>query len=167
MRLSQEEIETLAQTFKMLNMHPPQTALYAFAALQADDALTESIGERFTVNGRTVWALTGITDKSLIRVQASSACESWSWSEKGTEEDRQGEVLEATLWPLSAVRSLKVSGVRDTTWEVGSVQFEYDAAWAVTLRGGDEVSVPASEMMSNRVEIERANSLIAAIRSRI
>jgi hypothetical protein len=167
MRISHEEFETLAETFNASNRHPPQTALYAFAALLADGGLIESIGECFTVNARTVWALTGITDKSLIRVQASSACDSWGWSEKGTEEDRQGEVLEATLWPLSAVRSLKVSGVRDTTWEVGSVQFEYDAAWAVTLRGGDEVSVPASEMMSNRVDIERANSLIDAIRSHI
>jgi hypothetical protein len=85
MRLSQEEIETLAKTFKTLNMNPPQTALYAFAALQSDDALTESIGERFTVNGRTVWALTGITDKCLIRVRASSACESWSWSSPGSD----------------------------------------------------------------------------------
>lgn len=167
MRLSQEEIETLAQTFKMLNMHPPQTALYAFAALQADDALTESIGERFTVNGRTVWALTGITDKSLIRVQASSACESWSWLSPGSEEDRKGEDLGATLWPLSALRSLKVAGVRDATWQGDSRQHLYDAAWVVTLRGGDEVSLPACKTMPNRVDNERVNSLIAAIRSRI
>lgn len=96
------------------------------------------------MNARTVRALTGITDKSLIRVQASSACTSWSWFDPGSEDHLRSEELEATLWPLSALRSLKVSWVRDATAQGDHSQYEWDAAWVVTLLGGQTISLPAS-----------------------
>lgn len=168
MRLSRDEIETLAQTFSTSNMDPPHTALFAFVSLLADDKLAESIGESFTdAQGRTVWVLTGITDASLIRVQASSPCDGWSRHKAGSDGERQGEDLEATRWPLSALRSLKVAGVRDTTEPSDNSQYESEAVWVVTLTDGEEVSVPASRTLPFRVDSERVKSLIEVIRSRI
>jgi len=167
MRRSRDEFEKLATTFKTVAAHPPQTALFAFASLLAGDTLAEAIGESFTVERRTVWVLTGITDASLIRVHASSACDGWSWKHPGSEDQQRDEDLVATLWPLSALRSLKVARVgHDTTGQEGSA-FEWDAAWVVTLLGGEEVSVPASETIPSRADSERVESLIAVIRTHI
>ena len=165
MRLSQDEIRELATTFKTSNRHPPHTALYAFASLLADDKLAESIGESFTgAEERRVWILTGITDASLIRVCASSAYDGWSWQEPGSEEQQGDEDLAATRWPLAALRSLNVAHVHDATFR-GGIEFEWAADWAVTLLGGETISLPAST--ANRTTRERVESLIAVIRSRI
>ena len=167
MRRSQDEIESLVKTFRTFTMHPPETAVFAFASLLAGDTLAAAIGESFTVENRTVWDLIGITDASLIRVHASSACDGWSWKYPGSEDQQRDEDLVATLWPLSALRSLKVARVgHDTTGQEGSA-FEWDAAWVVTLLGGEEVSVPASEMIPSRADSERVESLIAVIRQHL
>jgi hypothetical protein len=167
MRLSRGEIETLAQTFKTLNRHPPQHALFAFASLLADDKLAESIGESFTdAQDRTVWVLTGITDASLIRVRASSAHDGWSWQEPGSKDQQRDEDLAATRWPLAALRSLNVAHVQDATFQ-GDSEFEWDADWAVSLLGGEMISLPASTATANRTTRERVESLIAVIRSHI
>jgi len=164
MRRSQDEIESLVKTFRTFTMHPPETAVFAFASLLAGDTLAAAIGESFTVENRTVWDLIGITDASLIRVHASSACDGWSWKYPGSEDQQRDEDLVATLWPLSALRSLKVARIgHDTTGQEDSA-FEWDAAWVVTLLGGEEVSVPASEMIPSRADGERIESLIAVIR---
>jgi hypothetical protein len=164
---SQDEIESLVKTFTTFTMHPPETAVFAFASLLAGDTLAAAIGESFTVEKRTVWDLIGITDASLIRVHASSACDCWSWTHPGSDDQQRGEDIVATLWPLSALRSLKVARVgHDTTGQKDSA-FEWDAAWVVTLLGGEEVSVPASEMIPSRADRERVESLIAVIRTHI
>jgi hypothetical protein len=169
MRRSREEFENLATKFKKDGPRPPQTALYAFASLLADDELVESIAESFTTaQPRTVWVLIGITDASLIRVRASSACDGWSWQEPGTEEQRRGELLEeSTLWPLSALRSLEVARVRDTTARGDHSRYEWEADWVVTLRDAKRISLLPSQKVPNRAEQERIESLIAVIRQHI
>ena len=168
MRRSREEFEKLAITFKTGDPRPPQTALYAFASLLADDEIVEAIGESFTAAQRTVWVLTGVTDASLIHVLASSACDGWSWQEPGTEDQRRGERLEeATLWPLSAVRSLNVARVRDTTEMGDHSRYEWDSDWVVTLRDGKTISLPSSDAILNPADRERIESLIAVIRQHL
>lgn len=167
MRRSRDEFEKLATTFKTVAAHPPQTALFAFASLLAGDTLAEAIGESFTVERRTVWVLTGITDASLIRVHASSACDGWSWREPGSEDQHRGEDLAATLWPLSALRSLKVARVGDDTTGQGDSAFEWDADWVVTLRDGETISLPSSDAVLNLADRERVESLMAVIRQHI
>jgi len=165
MRLTRDEIESLAQAFKTGNLHPPQTALYAFASLLAGDQPVEAIGESFTAAQRTVWVLTGVTDASLIRVRASSACDYWSWERPGTTDERRGEELEATLWPLSALRSLDVTRVRDTTTWGDHSKYEWEADWAVTLRDGKAISFPTSDAVLDPADSERVALLMAVIRS--
>ena len=148
-------------------MHPPETAVFAFASLLAGDTLAAAIGESFTVEKRTVWDLIGITDASLIRVHASSACDGWSWKHPGSEDQQRGEDLVATLWPLSALRSLKVARVgHDTTGQEDSA-FEWDAAWVLTLRDGKTISLPSSDAILNPADRERIESLIAVIRQHL
>jgi hypothetical protein len=167
MRRSQDEIESLVKTFKTPNWHPPETAVFAFASLLAGDALAAAIGESFTVEERTVWDLIGITDSSLIRVHASSACDGWSWKRPGSGDQQRGEDLVATLWPLSALRSLKVERVgHDTTGQEDSA-FEWDAAWVLTLRDGKTISLPSSDAILNPADRERIESLIAVIRQHL
>jgi hypothetical protein len=167
MRRSQDEIESLVKTFRTFTMHPPETAVFAFASLLAGDPLAAAIGESFTVEKRTVWDLIGITDARLIRVHASSACEGWSWKHPGSGDQQRGEDLVATLWPLSALRSLTVARVsHDTTGQKDSA-FEWDADWAVTLLGGETISLPASTETANRTTREQVESLLAVIRTHI
>jgi hypothetical protein len=168
MRRSREEFEKLAITFKTGDPRPPQTALYAFASLLADDEIVEAIGESFTAAQRTVWVLTGVTDASLIHVLASSACDGWSWQEPGTEDQRRGERLEeSTLWPLSALPSLEVARVRDTTARGDHSRYEWEADWVVTLRDAKKISLLPSQRVPNRADQERIESLVAVIRSHI
>jgi hypothetical protein len=164
MKRSQDEIESLVETFRTFTMHPPETAVFAFASLLADDTLAASIGESFTDAKRTVWVLTGITHASLIRVRASSACDGWSWKYPGSGDQQRGEDVVATLWPLSALRSLKVERVgHDTTGQEDSA-FEWDAGWVVTLRDGKTISLPSSDAILNSADRERIESLIAVVR---
>lgn len=157
----------MAQPFKTGNLHPPRTALTAFASLLADDEPVQVIGESFSAAERTVWVLTGVTHASLIRVHASSACEYWSWERPGATDEREGEELEATLWPLSAVRSLNVTRVRDTTTWGDNSSYEWEADWAVTLRDGKVISFPSSDAGLNPADSERVALLIAVIRSHL
>jgi hypothetical protein len=166
MRYSREELLTLATKFRTPAWQPPQTAIYAFASLLAEEALTQAIGESFTVESRTVWVLTGITYTSLIRVRASSTREGWSWHEPGSDDQQRGEDLAATRWPLSTVRSLNVARVSDMTGQ-GDSAFEWKADWVLTLLGGETISLPASKVAPNQAEAERVESLIAAIRWRM
>jgi hypothetical protein len=135
--------------------------------LLAEEALTQAIGESFTVDSRTVVVLTGITYTSLIRVRASSTHEGWSWQEPGSDDQQRGEDLTATRWPLSAVRSLHVTRVSGMTGR-GDSAFEWEADWVLTLPGGETISLPASKGGApNPAEAERIESLIAAIRWRM
>jgi hypothetical protein len=164
MRRSRDELETLAQRFSTTAGHPPRTAIYAFAALLADDKLGEAIGESFTAEAREIWVLTGITDASLIHVHASSACIGWGWEEPGSEEDVRGEEVEATLHLLTAIRSFKVARIHSTGGPQDHNEYHWDAAWTVTLRDGETISLPASELASNHRGRDRVEPLIAAIR---
>jgi hypothetical protein len=167
MRLTRDEIQSLAKRFKTYDPHPPLTALCAFASLLADDELVEAIGESFTAEQRAVWVLTGVTDASLIRVRASSACDRWSWERPGTRDEHRDEKSEATLWPLSAVRSLNVTRVRDTTEPGDNGKYEWEADRALTLRGGEVISFPSSDAVLNSADSERVALLMAVIRSHL
>jgi hypothetical protein len=167
MRLTRDEFEKLAITFKTGDQGAPQTALYAFASLLAGDQLADAFGESFTAAQRTVWVLTGVTDASLIRVRASSACDGWSWQRPGTKDENRGEELEATLWPLSALRSLNVTRVRDTTTWGDHSKYEWEADWAVTLRDGKAISFPSSDAVLNQTDSERVALLMTVIRSHL
>lgn len=169
MRISQDEFEKLAITFKVADVLPPRSALFAVASLLADHTLAESIGELFTdAQDRTVWVLTGITDASLIRVRASSSREGWSWSEPGSEDQQRGERMEeATRRPLSDLRSLDVARVGDDTsgYEDGGV--EWDTEWIVRLRDDRNIRLPSPDAVPNLADRERVESLIAALRQHV
>lgn len=165
--LTRDAIESLAKAFETGNLRPPKTALCAFASLLADDKPVEAIGESFTAAQRTVWVLTGVTEASLISVRASSACNFWSWQWPGSTDERRGEELEATLWPLSALRSLKVTQVRDTTMPGDNSKYEWEADWAVTLRDGKPISFPSSDAVLYPADSERVAHLMAVIRSHL
>lgn len=165
--MTRDQLQSLAQGFESVYRKPPQTALYAFASLCAEDKIVGTIGETFTADQRTVWVLTGVTDTSLIRVQASSACENWCWEWPGKTPEREGEQLEATLWPLSAVRSLNVTRVHDTTTRGDNSQYGWETDWAVTMRDGKTISIPSSAAFLSTADTERVARLIAVIRSHL
>ena len=136
----------MAARFKTSIGHlPPPVAVEAFASLLGKERLNDPIGEVFPTDEEgTVWVLTGITDRSLIHVRVSSVLNGWSWQNLGTVDERQGKDLAATLWPLTALRSLTVDRVIDTAGRSDG-PFEWDTNWVVTLSGGDTVSIPSND----------------------
>ena len=165
--LTRDQLDSSAKALETRGYRPPMTALWAFASLLADETPVEVIGESFTVGERTVWVLTGVTDACLISVRASSATRYWSWQVPSSAADRPGEDLEASLWPLSAVRSLKVTRVRDTTERGDNSKFEWEAGWTVTLRDGKVLSFPSPEAEQYSADSERIENLVALIRGHL